>query len=370
MSQMILHCNAHQAGYDELKKVVLPENHEKFKGKCDRYGTIPHHRIVDAVRTMSAHLFGKDCIERETFGLSGGNVYPGARFFGLFRINTGLGEAEKVAEVVNAQDSEDESDEAQIQRIADLENVGVPDEQGGEAPVVVNEHPEDWNVMADDRIFPAFAIRNSYDRSMAVSAALGYDCFICDNLALSGEVMFSRKHTKNAFEDVLLTFWTLVQTMEAQHQFDLEYRDAAKNMMVSDDRGFELLGRMAGEGLLAFEGGNKSQFALALREWKKPQHEIFEPRNLWSLHNAVTFAQRKAGIAKRLEAGSTATSVFRGLLGEQWIGKAEEITANYRNPTKATILDLLDVIADMKDYGAEEVQEAAMQAAEANANVG
>jgi hypothetical protein len=30
------------------------------------------------------------------------------------------------------------------------------------------------------------------------------------------------------------------------------------------------------------------QFMKVSREWRKPQHEEFEPRNMWSLYNAFT----------------------------------------------------------------------------------
>lgn len=355
MSKMILHCNAVEASYEDLKKVVSPENHERFKDKSATYGTVPHHRLVDAVRSMARHCFGKNCIDRETFGLSQGDIYPGARFFALFRLNFDVGSEKAIAEA-KVEEVKELSDEEEIAKIADLDNY-QPSEEGGDNPprMIVpadREFPASFNVMEDDRIFPALAIRNAHDRSMAISAALGHDCFICDNLSLSGDVMFSRKHTRNALEDVMLTFWGLLQTMREQFAFDEEYRQQAKLNEISHDRGFEILGRLAGMNVLSFEGGNKSQLALAMNEWRKPRYEIFEGRNLWSLHNSVTFAQRKTGIGRRLEAGSNATNIFRDMLdevemGTRWANKAAQISAKYRNPTKATILDLLDVIQAM-----------------------
>jgi hypothetical protein len=41
------------------------------------------------------------------------------------------------------------------------------------------------------------AFRNSYDRSMSVGMAIGASVFICDNLALTGDIAVMRKHTKN-----------------------------------------------------------------------------------------------------------------------------------------------------------------------------
>jgi hypothetical protein len=41
------------------------------------------------------------------------------------------------------------------------------------------------------------AFRNSYDRSMSIGLAIGASVFICDNLALNGDIAVMKKHTKN-----------------------------------------------------------------------------------------------------------------------------------------------------------------------------
>src|SRR5664279_3505116 len=56
------------------------------------------------------------------------------------------------------------------------------------------------------------AFRNSYDRSMSVGMAIGASVFICDNLALTGEIAVMKKHTKgvwSALEAVSYTHLTL-----------------------------------------------------------------------------------------------------------------------------------------------------------------
>jgi len=52
------------------------------------------------------------------------------------------------------------------------------------------------------------AFRNSYDKSMAIGIAIGAKVFICDNLALAGDVTVLRKHTGNVWatlEDVAIS---------------------------------------------------------------------------------------------------------------------------------------------------------------------
>ncbi|MHA1662226.1 MAG: hypothetical protein ACTSXE_02560 [Candidatus Thorarchaeota archaeon] len=381
MKGMMLHCDAVSANIHDLKSVVLPENHEKFKDRCEKYGTVSHDRLVTSIRAMSDHAFGPNSIIKESFGLSGGRVYPGARFFGLFRFDFGATDAEKalVKGIKMAEDAEivdAETDDAQVANAVlndgdFFQTLSVEDQNiyldmanetaqknfletkrhdAGE----VAEAPSNLVTVDDDTIYPALAIRNSYDRTMSVGAAVGYNVFICDNLCLSGEISFSRKHTINAFQDVVMTMWSLMQSMSAQHEFDLEWRDHAKTIDVSERQGMEVLGVLAGNGHLNLEGGNKSQFALALKQWKNPQHEIFKDGSLWSLENAITFAQAKGPINKRLESGNRTVREIRNLTDGNWNARADEIALDAKACNKATVLDLIDVIAESQKRQREE----------------
>jgi len=46
------------------------------------------------------------------------------------------------------------------------------------------------------------AFRNSYDRSMSLGIAIGACVFVCDNLALQGDIVIMRKHTKNVWNEL------------------------------------------------------------------------------------------------------------------------------------------------------------------------
>ena len=384
MKGMVLHCDADPADIGDLRSVVLPENHERFKDKCGSYGTVSHHRLVTSIRAMADYAFGENSILKESFGLSGGRVYPGARFFGLFRFDFGATDVDKA--LVDGIEVADDIEIADI--ITDEEQV---------ADVVLNDSGffntmsvEDQNIylnmendqakrnfmetkrndagstdemtsnivtISDDTIYPALAIRNSYDRSMSVGVAVGYNVFICDNLCLSGEISFSRKHTINAFSDVVMTLWGLMQSMKTQHEFDLAWRDHARGVSVSDREGMEVLGVLAGNGFLNLQGGNKSQFATALKQWKDPQHEIFKDNSLWALENAITFAQAKSSIGKRLEQSNKTIREIRSLTEGNWNGRADDIARDAKKCDKATVLDLIDVIAEsQKRHRAEAVE--------------
>jgi hypothetical protein len=129
------------------------------------------------------------------------------------------------------------------------------------------------------------AFRNSYDRSMSVGLAIGASVFICDNLALHGEIAIMKKHTKgvwNSLEDLAIT--TLYR---AQHNFEKVITDAErlKGISLDNREAFELMGVLYGHEVVS-----PRQLPVIKEEWLHPSHGEFSERNRWSFFNAVTEA--------------------------------------------------------------------------------
>ena len=129
----------------------------------------------------------------------------------------------------------------------------------------------------------AVGFRNSYDKSMSVGFAIGARVFVCDNLALAGDLVIFRKHTGNLIDhlqdQLVLTFH------KSQSTFDqlVDDRQVMLDHPIHEEEGFELLGRAYGRGLL-----KPRSFVGVVDQWRNPEHEEFRPRNLWSLYNGFT----------------------------------------------------------------------------------
>ncbi len=129
------------------------------------------------------------------------------------------------------------------------------------------------------------AFRNSYDHSLSVGLAIGASVFICDNLALHGEIAMMKKHTKgvwSSLEDLAIS--TLYK---AQKNYDKVIADAEKLKAIpmDNDRAFELMGYLYGHDLVS-----PRQLTVVKEEWLKPSHPEFRERNKWSFFNATTEA--------------------------------------------------------------------------------
>jgi len=129
----------------------------------------------------------------------------------------------------------------------------------------------------------AIGFRNSYDKSMAVGIAIGASVFVCDNLALSGQITVLRKHTANVWDDLEESVVTTLY--RSQHNFSRICTDAEvlKTRQLEDDEAFALMGKMFGRNILT-----PRQMPQVKREWLRPTYEDFEPRTAWSFYNACT----------------------------------------------------------------------------------
>src|SRR5262245_6015685 len=127
-------------------------------------------------------------------------------------------------------------------------------------------------------------LRNSHDKSFPAALALGSRVFVCDNLAFSGEVKLSRKHTTYIWRDLRGLVERGVGRLADLRNLQAKRIDAYKAAPLADER-------------IVHDLVVRSVYARALpgshimdvvNEWRKPRHEDFRPRTVWSLFNAFT----------------------------------------------------------------------------------
>ena len=338
----LLHAGSRPATFEELGAVTLPQDHEQFKDAVGKYKTLRHDVLVNHIRNTITTFISPTALLSEHYALSTAPKYPGAKMFGMMKIDLGDSAAEAAAALALEFANDTVNEEPDLDR--DPDEVDDPEDtrdyrdalnglEDTVAEKVDFEEDKDWGQNAvsvkPDSITPALFFRNSYDKSMSMTTAFGYQVFACDNLAVSGDLQYRRKHTKNMLRDVIATISIMVQTAGRQHAFDMECKRALSEMEISNEEGYRILGEMAGIGALNIANGTKSQFATALLEWNDPTFQCFKDRTMWSLYNAVTFALRVSGINKRLENASAAHSRFLSFLDERYSREAMEINAEF-----------------------------------------
>jgi len=135
----------------------------------------------------------------------------------------------------------------------------------------------------------AIGFRNSYDRSMSLAIVVGISVMVCSNLALSGDITALRKHTLHVQKDMQSMALSAIYKSQQVYKEILRDAEAMRLLEMGDDNAHRMLGLVFGRGIMT-----PRQIPVALREWRTPQHEVFKPRNVWSLYNAITEALKSS----------------------------------------------------------------------------
>jgi len=137
---------------------------------------------------------------------------------------------------------------------------------------------------------------NSYNKSLQVRLAAGASIFVCDNLALSGGITYARKHTSNVWEDLEKAIMERIAQAEINFETVVEDANKMRTVNISDLCAYRVMGELYGERLLT-----NPMMSEARKEWENPTHVDFEPRNKWSLYNALTAALKRTPPGKIIE---------------------------------------------------------------------
>jgi hypothetical protein len=150
---------------------------------------------------------------------------------------------------------------------------------------------------------PSAGIRNSHDKTFALSILSGARVFICENGVLSAEHVISRKHTSgidlldsidnalNAFMASIQGFNEMFQQLNARRLT----RTKAHSLVVEAARA----GAFASDSILSI-----------VQEFENPQHEAFRERTAWSLYNACTERMKVQSPARQVDGFKSVNSVL------------------------------------------------------------
>ena len=238
---MLLHCRAEQVDRRTVYDIATPTG-------TDTWYPLPHagliHEVESQLTSAGFHVSG------ESHALS----HEGARYFGLFEVNTpGNGERDYT-----------------------------------------------WTV----------GIRNSHDKTYPAGLVAGTKVLVCDNLSFCGEVRISRKHTRFAARDLRhLTARAVGQLGDRFHHLD-ERIAAYRSRRVTNPQAHDLVIKA-----VDCRAITTSQVPDVLHEWREPEHDDFRPRNAWSLFNACTEVFKGINPHTVVNRSQALHGLFDGLVG-------------------------------------------------------
>jgi Domain of unknown function (DUF932) len=154
-------------------------------------------------------------------------------------------------------------------------------------------------------------LRNSHDKTFPAGITAGAQVFVCDNLSFSGEVKLARKHTRFIARDLPQLVQSAVgKLMDRWHHQDARL-SAYKLTELEDRAAHDLVIRACDVGVCP-----NRLIPRVLQEWRRPRHEQFEQRNVWSFFNGFTEALKGnlLELPRRTEALHGLLDSFVGLI--------------------------------------------------------
>lgn len=169
--------------------------------------------------------------------------------------------------------------------------------------------------VGDNEMQLQFNWQNSYDKSKALTFAIGANVLVCTNgmMAFRGMNSFKRKHTgdiqvfaPNAISEYIERAGDMFTTLQKD-------RDAMKQIEINTRLTAELLGRMYFEETFL----ESTQLNIIKRELVKPTHDYTSVGSLWELYQFTTFAIGGIHPSRWMEDHLAAHSFFSKVMEER-----------------------------------------------------
>ena len=128
-------------------------------------------------------------------------------------------------------------------------------------------------------------LRNSNDKSFPAGITAGASVLVCDNLSFSGEVKLAQKHTRFISRDLPFVVQRAIGRLLGLWERQDKRLDSYKSTPIADRDAHDLIVRAADLRVCP-----NALIPRVLREWRRPRHEAFASRSVWSLFNSFTEA--------------------------------------------------------------------------------
>ena len=150
---------------------------------------------------------------------------------------------------------------------------------------------------------PSAGLRNSHDKSFALSILSGARVLVCANGVLSAEHIITRKHTSgidmlDCVDRALVEFMVSIRGFKVAH-------DRLAGWRVGRAEAADLVVEAARHGAFA-----SSEIVPILGEFEEPQHPEFKERTAWNLYQAATQIMKKQSPARQFDGFKSLNEVF------------------------------------------------------------
>jgi uncharacterized protein DUF932 len=145
------------------------------------------------------------------------------------------------------------------------------------------------NTNADNDYGWCVGLRNSHDKSFPIALCTGLSVFVCDNLSFNSDVVVKRKHTRHGERDLSQLIMGAVGKLHDKFQSNDDRIEFYRGTQIEDHDVHDLLIKA-----VDCRAITPQQIPKILSDWRRPPHEAFADRTVWSFQNAFTEAYKAA----------------------------------------------------------------------------
>lgn len=147
-------------------------------------------------------------------------------------------------------------------------------------------------------------LRNDHAKTFPASLCAGSRVFVCDNLAFSGEIKISRRHTRHILQDLPPLIGRMTGRLANYYNNQERQFAAYKQAQLTDDRARSLMVEGVKRGVIGC-----THLPKVLNAWENPPYEEFSDPTVWRFFNAVTEVAKEWKIHNTM----TRTQLLHGL---------------------------------------------------------
>jgi len=141
---------------------------------------------------------------------------------------------------------------------------------------------------------PSAGIRNSHDKSFALSILAGSRVLVCANGLLLAEHVINRKHTSglSLIDEIDKALGAFLETLKGFQ----ETHDRLCQQRLSRSRGHHVIVELARAGAFS-----SSDILKVADEWEQPRHAEFNDPTAWSLYQAASETMKAQSPARQVD---------------------------------------------------------------------
>ena len=172
---------------------------------------------------------------------------------------------------------------------------------------------------------PCLGLRHSNRGRFSAQMTIGASAFVCDNLIITGEFLFRKKHTNNNAEDLDFTIRQGLMKFLAEQQGVVDMIDNLKSITMNENQVPRMYLDMARSSVLPW-----SHIGKVDKYWQQPTHTEFtqDGDSGWRMYNAINTVAKEYNPVRQIEVITKAEGLIKDATKDGFYERSQYVANN------------------------------------------